>query len=115
MDGKRMNVPITGSSGQSNADTVFHFHQEGSTVTAHYAGGTVVHGYLVGLLHGDQLEFRYAQLDTNGKLYGGHSVCELEMTSSGRIRMYEHFEWDSQEGSGTNVFEELPAESADEA
>jgi len=30
------------------------------------------------------------------------------MTFDGRIRLLEHFQWESREGSGTNTFEEVP-------
>ena len=39
------------------------------------------------------------------------STCELGRTADGRLRLIEHFRWESREGSGTNVFEELEGQA----
>lgn len=103
-----MRVVSTAESGVVNAETLFTFTQEGPVVSAHYSGGYVRLGYLVGVITSEGLCFRYAQLDTNGRLDGGSSTCEIEMTFDGRIRLIERFQWESREGSGTNIFEEAP-------
>ncbi|MBX3117516.1 MAG: hypothetical protein KF784_00505 [Fimbriimonadaceae bacterium] len=109
LDGLRMQVVSTADNGVVNADTTFQFTQEGSTVSAHYSGGRVRQGYLVGELKADELCFRYCQLDTDGRLDGGVSTCEVSRGEDGRVRIIEHFEWQSREGAGTNIFEELPS------
>lgn len=108
LDGRRMNVVETAADGVVNAATVFEFSQEGERVWATYSGGGIVRGYLVGLRRQDELVFRYAQLQEGEILDGGHSVCEIEALDGGRVRLREHFEWESRPGGGTNVFEELP-------
>ena len=108
LDGIRMHVVSTANAGVVNAETLFTFTQEGSVVSAGYSGGKVRLGYLVGVISSEGLRFRYAQLDVEGHLDGGYSNCEISRTDDGRIRLVEHFEWESREGSGTNVFEELP-------
>jgi hypothetical protein len=77
LDGLKMNAPVTAPGGVINADTIFRFTQIGSHVEAHYAGGLVVSGRLIGLLKGDTLEFRYCQLHNDQSLAGGHSNCTL--------------------------------------
>lgn len=109
LDGIRMNVVSTDSIGVVNSETIFTFTQEGSIVSAHYAGGKVCIGYLVGAISSEALSFRYAQIDTDGHLDGGQSTCEISRTPEGRVRLVEHFRWQSRAGSGTNVFEEIPA------
>jgi len=108
LNGKQMRVVSTAEVGVVNAETLFTFTQEGSVVSAHYSGGKVRLGHLVGIISSGILHFRYAQLDTEGRLDGGYSTCEISRTSDGRIRLLEHFQWESREGSGTNVFEEVP-------
>jgi len=54
-----------------------------------------------------ELRFRYAQVDDSGRLDGGSSTCEIARTAAGKLRVTEHFQWDSREGSGTNIFEEI--------
>ena len=107
LDQVRMNVVRTAKAGVVNQDTLFTFQQEHDVVTAEYTGGGVVKGYLVGKLTGDQLNFRYCQLDTQDNLDGGVSSCRLSRTPDGKIRLVEKFKWESRNESGENVFEEL--------
>lgn len=107
LDGIRMYVVSTAEGGEVNAETLFDFSQDGSVVSARYAGGKVRLGYLVGTMSAEGLRFRYAQIDTSGRLDGGYSTCEIGRTSDGRIHLAEHFKWDSREGSGTNLYEEI--------
>ena len=107
LNGVRMRVVSTAEGGEVNTETLFEFAQDGSVVSARYAGGKVRLGYLVGTMSVEVLHFRYAQVDNAGRLDGGHSTCEIGRMANGRIRLVEHFVWDSREGSGTNVFEEV--------
>jgi len=107
LDGIRMHVVSTAEGGEVNTETLFEFTQEGSIVSARYAGGKVRLGYLVGSLSAEGLRFRYAQIDHAGRLDGGHSTCEIGRTADGRIQLAEHFTWDSREGTGTNIYEEI--------
>ena len=107
LDGIQMRVVSTAEGGEVNTETLFGFVQDGSVVSARYAGGKVQLGYLVGTISAEGVRFRYAQVDNDGRLDGGHSTCEISRMADGRIRLLEHFKWDSREGSGTNVFEEI--------
>lgn len=110
LDGIQMRVVSTADTGTANAKTLFRFTQVGEVVSASYSGGEVRLGYLVGVISPEGLRFRYVQLDMEGRLDGGYSTCEISRTHDGRIRLTKHFNWDAREGSGTNVFEELPAD-----
>jgi len=107
LDGIRMRVVSTAQGGEVNTETLFDFAQDGSVVSARYTGGKVRLGYLVGTMSAEGLRFRYAQIDTTGRLDGGYSTCEIGPTTDGRIQLAEHFKWDSREGSGTNLYEEI--------
>lgn len=107
LDGIKMCVISTGEGGEVNADTLFEFSQDGSVVSARYAGGKVRLGYLVGTIVAEELCFRYAQVDNTGRLDGGYSTCEIGRTAEGRLQLAEHFTWNSREGSGTNLYEEI--------
>jgi len=106
LDGRRMRAVGTAAAGEVDSDTLFTFAQEGSTVWAHYAGGAVAVGYLVGTLEPGRLVFRYSQVDRRGGVHGGRSVCDVTVLPDGRVRLLEHFQWESREGAGTNVLEE---------
>jgi hypothetical protein len=104
LDGVRMRAAAATPNGVVDADTVFEFAQQGDVVSAHYAGGSIQVGYLVGQLRENQLQFRYAQVDRNGRVDSGHSLGALEMLPDGRLQLTEWFQWDSRDGGGTNVF-----------
>ena len=108
LDGLHMRVAATADAGEVGGDTLFAFAQEGSTVSARYAGGNVKLGYLVGTLTAPAtLEFRYAQVGAGGRIDSGHSTCDVSRDADGRTRLREHFTWDTREGSGTNVLEDV--------
>lgn len=107
LDGVRMHVVSTAEGGEVNTETLFEFNQDGSVVSARYAGGKVRLGYLVGTMSAKGLQFRYAQVDNSGRLDGGYSTCEIGRTAEGKVQLVEHFKWDSREGSGTNIYEEI--------
>ncbi len=108
LDGIKMHVISTAEGGEVNTKTLFDFTQDGSVVAARYGGGKIRLGYLVGMMNpAGSLEFRYTQVDNDGRLDGGYSSCEISMMADGRIRLFKHFKWESREGTGTNVFEEI--------
>jgi hypothetical protein len=63
----------------------------------------------VGRLSGTTLEFRYVQREASGELHAGRSHADLVYRSDGRLTLLEHFTWETREGSGTNVFEQVPS------
>ncbi|MDQ1039208.1 hypothetical protein QFZ75_005624 [Streptomyces sp. V3I8] len=95
--------------GQVGTRTRFAYHEEDGRIWADYAGGDVVRGHLVGTREGDRLDFRYVQLKTDGTTSSGHCVSLVAETPDGRVRLAETWEWESQEGSGTSVVEEVTA------
>lgn len=107
LNGIKMSVASTADCGEVDSKTLFEFTQDGSVVSAKYTGGKVKLGYLVGTMDSDRLTFRYTQVDEDGRLDGGYSTCEVSRMADGRIRILEHFKWESREGTGTNVFEEI--------
>jgi hypothetical protein len=107
LDGVGMRAVGTDQAGQVDFRTLFLFSQRGSTVSARYAGGAVELGYLVGRVTADRLTFRYCQVDDRGEVHGGHSNCEVGRLPDGRIWLREHFRWESREGGGTNMLEQV--------
>ncbi|WAU80160.1 hypothetical protein O1Q96_10610 [Streptomyces sp. Qhu-G9] len=93
--------------GQVGTRTRFVYHEEDGGIWAEYAGGDVVRGRLVGTREGDRLDFRYVQLKADGTTSSGHCVSRVTETPDGRVRLEETWEWESQEGSGTSVVEEV--------
>ena len=107
LDGLTFFVSTTAETGVVGSDTRLRFCQIGSRVLARYSGGDVARGWLVGRWQGDRLVFRYAQRERGSAVHGGRSVCDVERTDSGRVRIVEHFNWTTRSGSGTNIFDQL--------
>lgn len=108
LDGVRMNVVKTADNGVVNHETIFVFSDDGMCVTAEYAGGKILKGFLVGKIQSGKLLFSYCQMQLDGKLDNGVSECELAKNSDEKITLTEHFEWKSRPGEfGVNVFQEL--------
>jgi hypothetical protein len=105
-DGKAMRASSTAPNGVIDEKTIFHFQQIGNLITAKYAGGKVKTGFLIGKMIDDKFEFHYTQMHEDESLNGGHSLCEIEITEDGRIRLIEHFEWTSGK-KGINIIEEI--------
>lgn len=95
--------------GQVGRQTRFAYHERDGRVRAEYSGGDVVTGYLVGTRTADTLDFRYVQLRADGTTASGHCVSLVTELPDGRLRLEETWTWESREGSGTSVVEQLPA------
>jgi len=93
--------------GEVSGDTKFHFEQDGERIYAHYGGGDVVDGHLVGTVEGNQWDIRYTQINRNHETATGHSVGVIEVLKDGRLRVEDEWEWESQRGSGETVLEEI--------
>lgn len=107
-NGRRMRAKLTDASGIVSSDTILVFEQIGKVVSARYRGGSIVDGYLIGLLEEARLQFRYVQADIYGNLDAGVSIGTIERLADGRLRLIERFQWLTRDGQGTNIFEEMP-------
>ncbi len=106
LDGRTL-VGVANEGGDVDGDTRFHFQQDGDRIAARYAGGDIVDGYLVGTLDGHRWDIRYVQLTADGETASGHSVGDVELTADGRVRVEDEWVWESKDGGGTSVLEEV--------
>ena len=107
LDGRVFGVVDSGG-GVATTATTFRYAEADGVVTATYEGGTIRRGFLVGTREGDSLDFRYVQLQTDGSTATGHCTTELEVLPDGRVRLNETWEWESRDGNGRSIAEELP-------
>ena len=91
----------------SAGETLFHYSQQAELVHARYEGGGIRLGFLVGTRAGDRLEFRYAHVNASGDTATGRCTTTIEQAADGRLRLLESWSWDSRDGSGTSVVEEV--------
>lgn len=91
----------------AEADRVLTFSEDREgTVTATYAGGSVVAGTLAGRRDGRDLEFGFSQIERNGVVTTGRASARLELLADGRLRVHESWRLDSGDGTGTSTLEE---------
>ncbi len=53
------------------------------------------------------MEHRYIQVNRQNQFNSGHSTVQLERTETGKIRILDRWEWESQAGQGFCIFEEV--------
>ena len=109
LDGRRFRAISNSSSGDSDGDTVFEYHQDGAVVWATYAGGGVRFGTLIAAVLDDgRLDMRYHQVAADGAIKSGRCHSVPEELPDGRVRLHETWEWtEGGTGSGTSVVEEI--------
>jgi len=108
--GGRTLVGVTNTdAGDVSGETTFEFEQTGTRIRASYSGGDVVEGHLLGTFDGQEWDIRYVQINADGETATGHSVGDVERLSDGRVRVEDEWEWESKDGSGETVLEEIEA------
>lgn len=110
VDGRVFKSTANTAGGDVGGETYFSFDQCEDVIHARYEGGEIRLGHLVGRHLGDSLDFRYTHLTVDGETATGRSVDRIERLDDGRLRLHEEWEWDSKEGSGTSILEELSDE-----
>jgi hypothetical protein len=108
LDNIKMNAVTTSPRGVVNHLTIFSFSQNGDLVSAHYAGGPILAGYLVGMIHGQKISFSFCQQEPDGNHTSGSSDCDIRYNEQGKLQLVEHFTWsEDRGGSGVNILQEL--------
>jgi hypothetical protein len=95
--------------GETSEETIFHYQQTGSVLTATYSGGKIRTGHLIGLVdEKNNIDMRYHQINNKGELMTGicHSIPEF--LPNGKILLHETWEWTSGDYSkGQSLLEEI--------
>ena len=112
LDGLIFRAIENSESGEVSGATLFHYHQEGTTVWANYNGGAIARGHLIAVLHADAtLDMRYHHLNSAGELMTGTCKSRIEALDDGRIRLHEDWQWTCGERKrGTSVLEQVAPE-----
>ena len=96
--------------GTVSGDTIFHYRQTGSIVTAEYTGGSIVFGQLLASMdESGNLDMRYHHITDQGLIQTGTCQSAPELLPDGRIRLHESWKWTSGDASsGHSIIEEFP-------
>lgn len=97
------------ANGEVSSETIFHYHQQDSLVWAEYAGGTIVKGFLIATVQGDNsLDMRYEHVNLQGDLMTGRCRSTPEYLADGRLRLHERWQWTSGDYSaGESIVDEI--------
>ncbi|KON87792.1 n-acetylglutamate synthase [Sporosarcina globispora] len=95
--------------GEVSKKTFFQYRQEGTIISADYSGGEIIQGTLIGIVNEDgSLEFRYNHVNNKNEIRGGKCLSRPEILPDGRIRLYENWQWQDDEGTaGHSIIEEV--------
>ena len=109
LQGKVFRSVSNTNNGEVNADTLFHYRQEGDLVTAQYSGGGIVAGHLIAKVLGDgRMDMRYHHLNADGAFMLGTCLSTPERLPDGRLRFKEQWQWLSGDMSaGHSEIEEI--------
>ncbi|MFS4483632.1 n-acetylglutamate synthase [Hyunsoonleella sp. 2307UL5-6] len=102
--------PISSSvNSETSSETIFSYKQHQNIVTSYYSGGNIIKGHLIGLVDEDgNINMRYHQINKNGTLMTGICSSKPEITTNGKIRLHENWEWTSGDTSkGSSILEEI--------
>ena len=108
-DNRKFKAIDNSKNGETSADTVFEYQQNGNILTAQYYGGEIVKGHLIGNVD-DQgyIDMRYHQVNRKGELMTGKCQSRPEILPNGKIRLHEIWEWTSGDLSkGNSILEEF--------
>ncbi|SHF62406.1 GNAT family N-acetyltransferase [Dysgonomonas macrotermitis] len=94
--------------GEVSGETLFNYYQENKILWAHYSGGDIEKGYLVGkFTDADRIYFTYQHINTEGDIRIGECRSKLVRLGDDRIRMYESWKWlNGDMAAGESVVEE---------
>jgi hypothetical protein len=106
---KRFRPVQNTENGETSAETIFLYQQEGTLLTSEYSGGKIKKGHLIGLVdEAGTIDMRYHQVNEQGELMTGTCRSKPEILPDGRIRLHETWRWTSGDGSeGSSIIEEI--------
>ncbi len=78
LDGRMFEVVEVSPASEISTETRFEFRERDGVVEAHYSGGVIVTGHIVGRREGDRIRTAYAQLGPDGRLSTGTAEMRIE-------------------------------------
>ena len=94
LDGKIFRSIANTDNGEVDCETVFYYQQDNDIISADYHGGSILKGHLIGKqLKTGQLKFFYHHLNDEGEIMIGKCLSTPEVTSEGKIKFLEKWQW----------------------
>jgi len=97
------------ANGEVSNETVFHYKQQGYTITATYSGGNIADGGLWATAdEAGNMNMRYQHVNIHGEFLTGICFSKPEILPNGKIRLHEKWQWTCGDYShGEPVVEEV--------
>jgi hypothetical protein len=108
-NGRSFRPVLNSENGETSAETIFHYIQEGNILSSTYSGGKILHGHLLGLVDPNgQINMRYHQVNASLELMTGICHTVPEVLPNGKLRLHETWQWTSGDLSkGNSILEEI--------
>ncbi len=108
-DGKSFHPVRNTANGETSAETIFRYVQNGNILTSDYSGGKIRQGHLIGRVDGQgRIDMRYHQVNSDNELMAGTCQSVPELLPNGKIRLHETWQWTSGDRSeGSSILEEI--------
>lgn len=108
--GGRLFRPVaTKGRSDTSTETVFKYEQKFNLLTGSYAGGNIRYGHIIGIVdERGRIDMRYHHMNIDGVLMTGVCKSTPKVLESGKIRLYERWQWTCGDcSSGKSTLEEL--------
>ncbi len=100
LDNKKF-VTIENKNGLSSNETIFHYFQNGNTITGEYKGGAILEGFIVGKqTDTSQIELLFQCLTEDGELKVGKSKGIISKKKNGKLELKFDWNWLNGDLSG---------------
>ena len=100
LDNKKFRT-TNNDSGLSSDETIFHYFQNGATITGKYNGGEILEGFVVGKqTDNNRIELLFQCLTKSGELKTGQSNGTIMKNGKGRLELKFDWNWLNGDLSG---------------
>lgn len=94
-------ITTENKSGLSSNETIFHYFQNGNTITGKYKGGTILEGFIVGKkTSSNQVELLFQCLTEENELKVGESKGVISENKNGKLKLKFDWNWLNGDLSG---------------
>ena len=113
---KKFRSRTNSSNGEVTADTYFYYFQEDNMIWAHYSGGNILKGFLIGTQkRNGSLHFSYQHLNRKKEVMTGTCVSTPRINAQGNIILDEEWQWtNGPKSKGTSSLVEIIPEPQSE-
>jgi len=100
LNNRKFTSKSNSSNGEVSAETIFHYEQNDAIIFAHYEGGDIIKGHLVGKwIENEYLDLVYHHINLKGELMTGKCKSYPSFNEDGKIILTEYWQWTCKDNS----------------